>query len=138
MGLETPLLIQSCADAVYNNAKLLFKRIILSIDHDTECFIYYHKYILQIPQPSQYGCTQLQYRFAVISEAPSNITTMAYALADTNIHLYMQYVHIIVNVRQGRFVSGMWSFFKSLKPPQDIIYLFIDVVKSLKDIYRPD
>ena len=29
------------------------------------------QYILQITQPSQYRCTQLQYRFAVISEAPS-------------------------------------------------------------------
>ena len=31
----------------------------------------YREYILQITQPSQYRCTQLQYRFAVISEAPS-------------------------------------------------------------------
>ena len=38
---------------------------------DTTCFIYYRKYILQITQPSKYRCTQLQYRFAVISEAPS-------------------------------------------------------------------
>ena len=37
----------------------------------SECFIHYRKYILQITQPSQYRCTQLQYRFAVISEAPS-------------------------------------------------------------------
>ena len=37
----------------------------------TMCFIYYRKYILHIPQPSQYRCTQLQYWFAVISEAPS-------------------------------------------------------------------
>ena len=33
--------------------------------------IHYRKYILQITQPSQYRYTQLQYRFAVISEAPS-------------------------------------------------------------------
>ena len=33
--------------------------------------IYYRKYILEITQPSQYRYTQLQYRFAVISEAPS-------------------------------------------------------------------
>ena len=37
----------------------------------TDRFTYYRKYILQITQPSQYICTQLQYRFAVISEAPS-------------------------------------------------------------------
>jgi len=38
------------------------------------CFIYYRKYILQITQPSQYRCTQLQYRFfAVISEAHKEI-----------------------------------------------------------------
>ena len=37
-----------------------------------ECFIYYRKYILQITQPSQYRCKQLQYRFAVISKAPSS------------------------------------------------------------------
>ena len=36
------------------------------------CFIYYRKSILQITQFSQYRCTQLQYRFAVIFEAPSN------------------------------------------------------------------
>ena len=39
--------------------------------HCTERFISYRKYILQITQPSQYRCTQLQYRFAVITEAPS-------------------------------------------------------------------
>ena len=33
--------------------------------------LYYRKYILQITQPSQYRYTQLQYTFAVISEAPS-------------------------------------------------------------------
>ena len=37
----------------------------------TERFIYYRKFILHITQPSQYRCTQLQYSFAVISEAPS-------------------------------------------------------------------
>ena len=37
----------------------------------TECFIYYRKYMLKITQPSQYRRTQLQYRFAVMSEAPS-------------------------------------------------------------------
>ena len=37
----------------------------------TTCFIYYRKYILQITQPSRTRFTQLQYRFAVISEAPS-------------------------------------------------------------------
>ena len=36
--------------------------------HNTERFISYRKYILQITQPSQYRCTQLQ--FAVIFEAP--------------------------------------------------------------------
>jgi len=36
-----------------------------------ERFISYRKYKLQITQPSQYRCTQLQYRFAVISDAPS-------------------------------------------------------------------
>ena len=39
----------------------------------TECFIYYRKYILQIMQSSQYRCTHLQYRFAVISEAQRQI-----------------------------------------------------------------
>ena len=34
--------------------------------------IYYRKYILQITQPFQYRYTQLQYRFAVISKAPSS------------------------------------------------------------------
>ena len=33
--------------------------------------IYYRKYILQITQPSQYRYSQSQYRFAVISAAPS-------------------------------------------------------------------
>ena len=37
----------------------------------TERFKSYRKYILQITQPSPYKCTQLPYRFAVISEAPS-------------------------------------------------------------------
>ena len=37
----------------------------------TERSIYYRKYILQITQPSQNRFTLLQYRFAVISEAPS-------------------------------------------------------------------
>ena len=37
----------------------------------TERFISYRKHILQITQPSQNRWTQLQYRFAVISEAPS-------------------------------------------------------------------
>ena len=37
----------------------------------TERFISYRKYIQQITQPSQCRCTQLQYRFALISEAPS-------------------------------------------------------------------
>ena len=37
----------------------------------TECFIYYRKYILKITQPSPCRYTQLQYRFAVTSEAPS-------------------------------------------------------------------
>ena len=36
----------------------------------TTCFICYRISILQITQPSQYRCTQLQYSFAVISEAP--------------------------------------------------------------------
>ena len=39
--------------------------------YSTEGFISYRKYILQITQPSQYRCTQLQYRFAEISETPS-------------------------------------------------------------------
>ena len=43
----------------------------LSILIYTECFIYYRKYVLKITQPSQYRCMQLQYRFAVTSEAPS-------------------------------------------------------------------
>ena len=38
---------------------------------DTDCFIYYRKHILQITQPSRCRCTQLQYIFAVIVEAPS-------------------------------------------------------------------
>ena len=37
----------------------------------TKCFIYYCNSILQITQPFQYRCTQLQYRFAVISDSPS-------------------------------------------------------------------
>ena len=40
-------------------------------DLRTKRSIYYRKYILQIKQPSQYRYTQSQYRFAVISEAPS-------------------------------------------------------------------
>ena len=39
----------------------------------TRCPISDRKYILQITQPSQYKHTKLQYRFAVISDAPSNI-----------------------------------------------------------------
>ena len=42
----------------------------------TECFIYYRKYILQITQPSPYRCTQLQCRFAVISEAVTRIVVL--------------------------------------------------------------
>ena len=38
----------------------------------TTCFIYYRQSILQNMQPSQCRCIQLQYRFAVISEAPSS------------------------------------------------------------------
>mgnify|MGYP001404079025 CR=1 FL=1 len=38
---------------------------------DTERPIYYRKYIMQIPQPSQYKHTKFEQRFAVISEAPS-------------------------------------------------------------------
>ena len=37
----------------------------------TKRSIYYRKYVLQITQPSLYRYTQLMYRFAVISEAPS-------------------------------------------------------------------
>ena len=44
----------------------------------TECFIYYRKYLLQITQPSQPRCTQLQYRFAVISEAPSTFISVIF------------------------------------------------------------
>ena len=36
------------------------------------CTISYRKYILQITQTSQYKYTKLQYRFAVISGAPSS------------------------------------------------------------------
>ena len=46
------------------------------INGHTERFMYYRKYILQITQPSQYRCTQLQYRFAVIFEAPSTLTPL--------------------------------------------------------------
>ena len=38
----------------------------------SERFISYRKYKLHITQASQYICTQLQYRFEVISEAPSS------------------------------------------------------------------
>ena len=34
----------------------------------TTCFIYYRKSILQITQPIQYRCTQLQYRHPVRSQ----------------------------------------------------------------------
>ena len=47
------------------------KKCKLMSNKHTPCFIYYNrKSILQITQPIQYRCTQLQYRFAVISEAP--------------------------------------------------------------------
>ena len=39
----------------------------------TKRSIYYRKYTLQKPQPSKNRYTQLQYRFAVISEAPSRL-----------------------------------------------------------------
>ena len=42
-----------------------------NIWRDTRRSIYQRKYILQITQPSQYRYTQLQHRFAVISEAAS-------------------------------------------------------------------
>ena len=45
--------------------------IVLNKMGHTERFISYRKYILKITQPSKYRCTQLQYRFARISEAPS-------------------------------------------------------------------
>ena len=45
-------------------------RQITECQQGTKCFIYYFKSILQITQASQYRCTQLQYRFAVISKAP--------------------------------------------------------------------
>ena len=38
--------------------------------------ISYRKYILKITQPSQYEYTKLQYRFAVISGAPSTMVTL--------------------------------------------------------------
>ena len=55
--------------------KIIYCGVFLTGDHrknhSTERFISYRKYILQITQPSRYRCTQLQYRFAGISEAPS-------------------------------------------------------------------
>ena len=46
--------------------------------YHTERFISYRKYILQITQPSQ--CTQLQYRYSVISEAPSRLLRGTYSV----------------------------------------------------------
>ena len=50
----------------FKGRKILRKFILF-----TGCPISYHKYILQITRPSQNKYTKLQYRFAVISEAPS-------------------------------------------------------------------
>ena len=46
--------------------------------HYTVRFLYYRKFDLKIAQPSQYRYTQLQYRFAVISEAPSTLCNTIY------------------------------------------------------------
>ena len=55
---------------IWNFWHLLYTINILYIYIYTERFISYRKYMLQITQPFQYS-TQLQYRFAVIFEAPS-------------------------------------------------------------------
>ena len=48
------------------------------IDCDTGWPRSYRKYILQITQPSQYGYTKLQYRFAATSGSPSIIISHRY------------------------------------------------------------
>ena len=52
----------------------------------TTCFIYYRKSILKIAQHCQYRCTQLQYRFAVISEAPSTRTLVTAMVCTLLLH----------------------------------------------------
>ena len=82
----------------YKNFQVLFFMTEF-IHRHTQCFIYYRKYILKITQPSQYRCTQLQYRFAVISEAPSiidivyNTLLFSSMLYLTNIIFYDQFIN---------------------------------------------
>ena len=62
----------------------------------TERFISYRKYTLQITQPSKYRCTQLQCRFAVISEAPSiNNTYMSTAFDKSDIQELVMSVFLL-------------------------------------------
>ena len=54
-------------------------------------YTYYVFHILpQIWQPSQYRCTQLQYIFAVISEAPSTMYVIRFYLFSAGEYIFKQ------------------------------------------------
>ena len=65
-----------------------------------ECYIYCRKNILQITQLFQYRCAQIQYRFAVISEALS-----------TTVWLYLGYCQLtsLVCIVRVLWLGTVWS-----------------------------
>ena len=63
--------------------------------------------IQQITQPSQNRCTQIQYRFAVISEAPS---TLAGGSWSKNIVLSVQEVLVHLISYYTRWVKTSWTY----------------------------
>ena len=68
-------------------------------------FHYYPKYILKITKHSQYRYTQLQYRFAVTSEAPSNIRAMVTFTVCNSKELYIRTIRIFPNINFIHFNS---------------------------------
>ena len=78
----------------------------------TRCSIYYRKYILQITQPSQYRYMQLQYRFAVISEAPSTLVCCLLAIMRRRMSWFRHGVNDFISADVNTSLS--WSNEKSL------------------------
>ena len=76
-------------------------------------------YILQITQPSQYRCTQLRYRFVVISEAPSIITVFYWLVCCPCLPLltgcrYFNQLHFLLTRYTEHSVNCMSKMFWSL------------------------
>ena len=65
----------------------------------------YRKYILQITQPSQYRYSQLQYRFAVISEAPGNLANILTRRSNKKIHYFLQNELFIKNFLKNMILT---------------------------------